>query len=59
MAGVPPIELVIEEKASRLNKAQPRIRRTTASHGMTTSYTEADRKSNTTGRQRDGTQELA
>jgi len=45
MAGILPIELVTEEKASRHNKAQPRIRRTTASLGMATSH------SNTAGRQ--------
>ena len=51
MAGVPPIGLVTEEKASRpiYDKAQPRMRLTTASHGMAASYTEAERKSNTVG----------
>ena len=35
------------------------MRLTTDSQGMASSYTEAERKTNTAGRPRDGTQELA
>ena len=59
MAGVRPIGLVIEEKASHYMTKQPRMRLSTASHGMATSYTEAERNSNTVGRPRCGNPRLA